>query len=311
MKRTILKKILSVFLAISAFFSSVVGALRTGDLTYGRKQIDLSDFTLVWQDEFNGDKLDMSKWGFEWWVTTRRGGYWHEDMVSVKDGDLIIRTEYKDEPLEYRYNFKSDPFHPYQSGYYTGEIITRDKYEQLYGYFETRCILPAGCGLWSAFWLMNSGVFNVDGDGRDGTEIDVFESFYYKDYAIGRDYISSNLHFDGYNDGHQYHHVATPLIQGDPYKEYNTYGVEWNPDEYIFYINGKEYARSSFGGVSQKPEYLLLSVEVAGDNGVPSYNPKASSGDIRTTPSENWPVDFRVDYVRCYQYNELLQASPA
>ena len=152
---------------------------------------------------------------------------------------------------------------------------------------------------------MNSGVFNVDGDGRDGTEIDVFESFYYKDYAIGRDYISSNLHFDGYNDGHQYHHVATPLIQGDPYKEYNTYGVEWNPDEYIFYINGVEADRISTGGVSDNPEYLLLSVEFAGENGVANAD-RHGVDKITKTPQKNWPVEFKVDYVRVYQYKDLL-----
>ena len=309
MTRKFCKAFLTVFLAIGTFFTSVIGAVRTGDPSFGKKKIDLSDFTLVWEDTFDGDRLDQSKWGYEWWVTMRNGGYWHEDMVSVEDGDLVIRTEYKDAPLENRYYDKWHEhinFDPYEAGYYSGLVTTRDKYEQLYGYFETRCILPAGRGLWSAFWMMNESVFHEDGDGRDGTEIDVFESFYYNKYPIGRDFISANLHFDGYKQAHQGVHVATPLVPGDPYKEYNTYGVEWSPDEYIFYINGKEFARMSAGGVSQNPEYMLLSVEVAGENGEPDYNPRATVGDIRTTPAANWPAEFRVDYVRCYQYNDRL-----
>jgi hypothetical protein len=47
-----------------------------------------------------------------------------------------------------------------------------------------------------------------------------------------------------------------------------------------------------------------LAVEVAGENGVPDHDPKARNGDISDTPV--WPAEFRVDYVRCYQYNELL-----
>ena len=304
--RSICKTVISVVLAIGTFFTSIFGAIRTGDPEFGRKRIDLSKFTMVWNDEFEGETLDRNKWGFEWWVTMRRGGYWHEDMVSVEKGNLIIRTEYKDKPLDFLYGERADWIKPYEAGYYTGQIVTRDKYEQRYGYFETRCILPAARGLWSAFWMMNEGVFNEDGSGKDGTEIDIFESFDYRDYKYGKDFVSSNLHFDGYKDAHQYKHVADSFLANDPYHEYNTYGVEWNPKEYIFYINGKEIARTSFGGVSENPEYLLLSVEVAGDDGVPSYDPKARTGDIRTTPAEDWPAEFIVDYVRCYQYNDLL-----
>ena len=304
--RTIFKKVLSVIMAIGTFFTSLSGYIRTGDPSFGKKQIDLSDFTLVWSDEFDGDKLDRTKWNYEWWVTMRKGGYWHEDMVSVEDGDLVIRAEYKDKALDLKYGEYADWMDHYEPGYYTGQVMTRDRYEQCYGYFETRCILPAGCGLWSAFWMMNEGVYNEDGSGRDGTEIDVFESFDYQNYCWGMDCVSTNLHFDGYNDAHQHEHVARTWIKNDPYKMYNTYGVEWNPEEYIFYINGKEIGRSSFGGVSQNPEYLILSVEFGGKNGVPSYS-KGGSGDIRQTPAENWPCEFRVDYVRCYQYNSLLQ----
>ena len=153
MVRTVCKGFLTVFLALSTLFTSMVGVFRTGDLTYGRKKIDLSQFTLVWNDEFDGDKLDRSKWGFEWWITARKGGYWHEDMVSVENGDLVIRTEYKEEPLEYKYSITWEDQQPYGPGYYSGQIVTRDKYAQKYGYFECRCVLPAGCGLWSAFWM--------------------------------------------------------------------------------------------------------------------------------------------------------------
>ena len=303
--RLICKKILSVLMAVGTFFTSVFGMLRTGDPTFGRKEIDLSDFTLVWSDEFDGDTIDRDKWTFEWWVTMRKGGYWHEDMVSIEDGDLVIRTEYKDEALELKQGKYYDWMDVYKPGYYSGQIMTRGQYEQLYGYFETRCILPAGSGIWSAFWMMNEGVYNEDGSGQDGTEIDIFESFDYQNYWRGMDCVSTNLHFDGYKDAHQYEHVTRTWIENDPYKEYNTYGVEWNPDEYIFYINGKEIGRSTFGGVSQNPEYLILSVEVSGENGVPSYS-RGGAGDIRKTPSENWPCRFRVDYVRCYQYNDRL-----
>ena len=304
--RPFFKSFLAIAVAVETFFASLFGMIRTGDPTYGRKQIDLSEFTMVWNDEFDGDRLDKEKWCYEWWVTMRKGGYWHEDMVSVADGNLIISAEYKEEAMPFKYGDYADWMDHYEPGYYTGQIMTRDRYAQRYGYFETRCILPAGHGLWSAFWMMNEGVFNEDGNGRDGTEIDVFESFFYDEYEKGNDRVSINLHYDGYKDAHQHEHITNAFIENDPYKEYNTYGVEWNPEGYIFYINGKEVGRSAFGGVSQEPEYLILSVEFSGENGVPSYDAKSGAGDIRNTPAENWPCEFRVDYVRCYQYNSLL-----
>ena len=49
----------------------------------------------------------------------------------------------------------------------------------------------------------------------------------------------------------------------DIFNEYNTYGLEWNKDEYIFYINGVETTRSSFcDGTSQSPEELIVSLEI-------------------------------------------------
>ena len=66
-------------------------------------------------------------------------------------------------------------------------------------------------------------------------------------------------------------------------------------NEYIFYVNGKEYCRSNAGGVCQNPLYLILSVEMWGENAVPLDRDADSA-----------PADYIVDYVRAYQYNDLL-----
>ena len=268
-----------------------------------KRSLDLSKFTLTWSDEFDGDALDKTKWDGEWWVTERKGGFWHEDMVSVRDGNLVIKAEYLAEPLTCRSD--ADWIKPYKPGYYSALVTTNGKFEQCYGYFECRCILPAAYGLWSAFWMRNEGVYHVDGSGEDGTEVDVFESMYYKDHWWGADAVVTGIHYDGYGDGHNGDSIGKYFMENDPYTEYNTYGVEWNPDEYIFYINGKETGRLSTGGVSDNPEYLLLSVEVAGENGVADAD-RHGTGKITKTPQGNWPAEFKVDYVRVYQYNDRL-----
>ena len=259
-------------------------------------------FELVWSDEFEGDSLDRTKWGFPWWETERKGGYWHEDLVSVKDGNLVITTAYYDEPLEnYYYDNWHDRinFDDYKEGWYTGCIETRGNYEFCYGYFECRCILPKSSGMWSAFWMMNSGVSNVDGSGQDGTEVDVFESMYYKDKWWGAgDAVVTGIHYDGYGEDHKGDTIGK-WFANNPYEEYNTYGVEWNENEYIFYINGVETGRLSTGGVSQNPEYLILSCEVAGANGIADAD-RHGVGKMSMDTDET--AEFIVDYVRVYKY---------
>ena len=302
------KSFIAAFVSFLMLFSSALPAAFSLGKPVSKREIDMNKFTLVWNDEFEDDTLDQSKWGFEWWVTMRKGGYWHEDMVSVKDGNLVIRAQHFDVPLENRYYDKWHEqinFEEYKPGWYTGIVTTRGKYEQCYGYYEVRCILPAATGLWSAFWMMNEGVFNIDGSGKDGTEVDVFESFNYKDHWWGNDCVSTGIHYDGYGEGEQSASIGRYMLKNDPYTEYNTYGVEWSPEEYIFYINGHETGRLSAGGVSQNPEYLLLSVEFAGENGVQSSD-RHGVGKIDLTPNGNWPAEFKVDYVRCYQYNDML-----
>ena len=304
----LLKKLVYAFLALlTAVSPSLVRTLNLPQLPRGQ-QLDLSKFELTWSDDFDGDALDRSTWGYEWWVTMRKGGYWHEDMVSVEDGDLVIRAEYLETPLENKYYEKwHDRIHfdEYKSGYYTGLVTTRGLFEQCYGYYEVRCILPAGTGLWSSFWMMNEGVYNIDDSGEDGTEVDVYESTYYKDHWRGMDAVIGGIHYDNYGPESKGDSTGKFFVANDPYSEYNTYGVEWSPDEYIFYINGVETGRMRTGGVSDNPQYLLLSVEIAGKDGVADAD-RHGTGKITHTPKRNWPVEYRVDYVRCYQYKDRM-----
>ena len=83
----------------------------------------------------------------------------------------------------------------------------------------------------------------------------------------------------------------------NPYEAFNTYGLKWTPEEYIFYVNGVETGRSRYGGVCRQPLYMLLSVEVDGVGGIPSAG---WSGKITKNRTADLPADFVVDYVRVY-----------
>ncbi len=256
--------------------------------------LDLSGFTLSWSDEFDGESLDPLKWaGFRCdgdRAVIRQGVWWHTDFATVEEGCLHISTTYH-----------GDDYKGGKPGWYSCGICTNGLFEQTFGYFEIRCILPKGEGLWSAFWLSPEDFSHTVGNGGlDGAELDVMESPNYR-YKLSNDVnvVTSNIHIDGYDKEERSICVATPFIPAtDPYEEFTTYGIEWNQDEYIFFVNGVESGRSSFGRTSRVPEYLLLTVEVGGSRGV-----AGASWAGRALVRDSEPTDFVVDYVRVYQYN--------
>ena len=245
--------------------------------------LNLSDYTLIFADEFDGDALNPAVWRSHNEEGLRKGGYWTLSQASVADGHLTIRTQYKEDG-------------EFGSGWYTCGMPTQGKFEHTYGYYECRCILPRGQGMWSAFWLTTPTVGRVTGTGRTGTEIDVFESPY--SYLGGKraNKVTSNLHYNGYDLQTKYKNVVISALDNDPYENFNTYGLLWTKDEYIFYINGHEVGRSAYGGVSQAAEYMILSCEVDGADAVPTFG---WSGKIEKN-GRDFTADFIVDYVRVY-----------
>ncbi len=94
------------------------------------------------------------------------------------------------------------------------------------------------------------------------------------------------FHWDGYGKDHQsegFKATVPGVMQG-----WHTFGLLWLPDEYIFYVDGKESWRSKAGGVCQVPQYILLSDEIG-----------PWAGDITKA---KLPDRFLVDYVRVYDF---------
>ena len=274
--------------SIFIFISSLLGFPSAPPTDEGMEK---EGMTLTFSQEFD-EELDRSIWSghYQYGAVTesRRGSYWNQYLAHTSEGNLIIPVTYLEDGMGGK-----------GAGWYSAGIDTDSDapngFSQKYGYFECRCILPEGADIWSAFWLMNDGVYNENGTGTDGTEIDIFESDCYGDLLNNA--VTSNLHYDGYGDAHKAMGAKKAFLSNNPYEEYNTYGLGWIEDEYIFYINGEETFRTSFGGVSQNEEYLILSVEMRGENGIPSERENAPADD----------TEFIVDYVRVYQYNDYLK----
>ena len=125
-------------------------------------------YKLVWEDDFNGEVLDESKWNFETGpAQNNEKQYYKKENIIVQDGFLII--EAKQEYIEYDTGMGSTNKYNYTSG----RINSRDKGKIKYGKIEARINFPSGAGTWCAFWLMpNESVYG--GWPRSG-EVDIVE----------------------------------------------------------------------------------------------------------------------------------------
>ncbi len=279
-----------VIALIVAAFQLLGMAFFDTPVTPYKSQLDMSKFTdePVWSDEFDNG-FDTTMWQGHYVygaddTQLRDTAWWNRDQVSfTPDGHLKLTVEYKEDgpkgPGYYSYGMETNPNKCYDAGY--------KGYEQLYGYFEIRCILPKGAGINPAFWLLTDGMWADDTDGGvSGAEVDILETNTdYNPMSPSFNSVVQTIHVDSYEEAHKWENQGE-YYADDPYNKFNTYGVEWNEDEYIFYINGVETARTSFGGVCQVPLYLIISVGV----------------DDKIFGNEFVPASMIVDYVRCYQY---------
>jgi len=214
---------------------------------------------LVWHDEFDGAKLNDSKWDVP--EGRRRDGWWSRKAISVDgQGHLVISTLMEGKK------------------YLDGCVRTRGKYEHAHGFYVARIRFQQQPGHWSAFWMWGPGVGKIGNDGRDGTEIDIMEKPWLDDR------VQHALHWDGYGK----HHKSKGKVSRVPgvMQGWHTFALWWKPDEYVFYVDGKETWRTNAGGVCQVPLYIKLSDEIG-----------PWAGQITKA---KLPDRFLVDYVRVY-----------
>ena len=218
-------------------------------------------YQLVWEDEFNGDKLDTTKWKVRG-VGPRAIAYVSEEAVQVEDGYLKLFALKQDDKM-------------------LGSAVgTQDLVMAKYGYYECRAQLQKSQGVWAAFWLQSTDISKGEDPSIYGAEIDVMEFF----KKLGKDIVSHNVHW-AYGPNQQTTRGMQSYLKGVS-EGFHTFSLEWLPDKYIFYIDGYKFYEVT-KGISNIEEYMILSMEYPGDK-----------KDIQKT---KFPDVFIVDYVKVYQ----------
>lgn len=232
---------------------------------------------LVFEDEFNGTELDLSKWsqGYTWGRTHNHRAYMADEQVRVEDGRLKITAIDRRHPnAPDGTNKWSDQFGYLSFDYTSGAIHSNGKFNVTYGYIEGRFKM-SGHGTWPAFWTMNGG-------GEWPPEIDILEvphartnHHYYYHYGDGWENEQS---FGGQHNG------------VDKSLGFHNYGVEWGPSWMNFYFDGQRVA--SYTGRNECAQgnnmYLIINLAVGGWSGDP-------------TPSDVFPTTYECEWVRVWQ----------
>ncbi len=198
----------------------------------------LTGYRLVWQDDFRGKSLDLSKWKPE--TYKRDAAQLTKDAISTGADGLRIRS-YTENGINY-----------------TGFMTTSRLFMPAYGYFESRIRFHGAPGQHCAFWLQPQQLGKVIGDpGQSGVETDIIEHrLVDKDGKDIGNMAAFNLHWDGYKADHKTtgaKWLAPASLNGT----WHTYGVLWTPDGYVFYVDNAEHWRSS-AAVSHVPQDIRL-----------------------------------------------------
>lgn len=254
---------------------------------------------LVWSDEFNGTKLDKTKWlQFD---GTDLNDYKHvsiddEEYLNVKDGALHMYN---------RHVF--DPYDPLKQYVGPHDLYTADTMNYRYGYLEMCAKMPYKNGCWSSWWLKSvtegNGISEAyDPNAKYMVEVDIFELFGSEDTC------TPNVHkwFDWWLDNN---HTQLPFKNTytfddfeNLHNEWHVYGYEWTPTYMAFSVDGKEYYRYNFEWdfdesgdqypLINAPQYIILG------SGMITPHQTSMKGEVDNAAL---PFEYAIDWMRLYQ----------
>jgi len=237
------------------------------------------DYKLVWQDEFDGTKLDETKW-----VNYYLDNY-KKSRKSIVDsprcavlngkGQLEMHAEYTDGLT------------------YFPHINTKGKFTPTYGYFECRFKLHQEDMINATFWLQTLDMKKEAelGPVKAGHEIDIMETILPSCEQMSQS--SHYLTFNGKNYGRPMSGSTIARVAPGLAKGWHTVGFEWTPDAYRWFIDGVESNKvtKDVHVISAAPLQIIISLEVH----------RSTKAKWEQENKNQKTSIYSIDYVRVYQ----------
>lgn len=280
LKRIFMKSLIPVVLiatTLSFFACKTSQKLKDAHVFIQKTEHANRSWKLVWSDEFNQAVLDTTKWS----IVPAGGSAWNRhasndpDCIGFKDGKILLRGLVNTDT--------SNDKRPYL----TGGIYSKGKFAFQYGKIEIHAKLESAQGAWPAMWMLAEK--DKYGPYPHNGEMDIMEHLNDDTiiYQTTHSYYTLNLKQE--NNPPHYGTAALDI------NAFNTFGLEWNANELLFSVNGKNtfrYPRVPNVDPSQwpydQPFYVLIDQQLGGD-WVGKINP------------DQLPVQMIVDWVRVYQ----------
>lgn len=226
------------------------------------------DWSLVFNDDFDGNILDAFTWNKGFWfqsVLNNELQAYRPENVSLKKGVLTLLAEVRPTTTTW-----GAPM-----AYASGAVTTRDKFSFTFGVVEARIKVPKGRGFYPAFWILPDGK-------RSPPEIDILE-------ILGSTPHTVNFNYH-YLDGDGVHSALPGLFTGPDFSaDFHIFTLEWAPTHLKYYIDGIERHRFVGDFVLADPGFLILNLAVGGNW---PGNPDANT---------LFPQSYQIDYVRVWQ----------
>lgn len=234
------------------------------------------DYTLVWNDEFNGTSINTSDWNFE--TGTGDGGwgnnelqYYRSSNAWVEDGLLVIHAD-------------DDG---YQDSDYTSTRMTtqNNRYFQ-YGRIDIKALLPEGKGIWPALWMLGQNFSSVGWPACG--EIDIMEMV----GGSGRENtVHGTLHWE--NSGHVQTGGSYETLGNNFAEQYHVFTLLWDETSIKWLVDDVQYhvidIQPAHMTEFHNPFFFIFNVAVGGN--------WPGSPDETTV----FPQRMKVDYVRVFQ----------
>jgi beta-glucanase (GH16 family) len=251
---------------------------------------DKKNYRLTWGDDFDGDKIDETKWEIFYGkrlcyangVNGKETMRCREDKPNtfIKDGSLYICAD-------------QDEGH-----YYGGMLCTDGIMRYKYGYIEISTIHPKGLGFWTALWLNSA----AGPKGDYFTEIDVEECYGNGgDWAYGNTFAWPTKKCKEEHSDAKCIHVNNKVVAKDDrgfWQDYHTFGYEWDENKVTFTCDGFPYVTQDISRHHAEVDALCMPVFIR----LSMACGFQSRGGITDDPWE-WENTnkFIVDYVNIYQ----------
>lgn len=265
----------------------------------GDTELNVPGHRLVWNDEFEVDVVDTTKWdvatGVNAWYQRASDGrfvepqwfnepfspwlqagtingerqYYSPNNVSVSAG--VLNIEARREAVANPVGIYDPGFHRYTSG----KLNTADEFQFRFGIVRWRAQLPAGQGMWPALWMLNAPNPWYWDD-----EIDVMEA------RGSLPTVTTSAHHFKVNGNNQYN--SNELNTGiNLQTSFNEYGLEWTSNRIQTHFNDQVVFTDTVA-IPQGPMFLIMNAAVGGlFDGVP--------------PDNIFPSNFKIDWVRVWQ----------